>query len=174
MFSKSAVLHTFSQRHLFGVCSLLGCWTVGLLLGFFVTFFVDRTAIYVALGSCSSPVSVLDLLIGAFFPFLLSALAVYVNEFWLLGPILFSKAFALSFCAFLISCISGDAGWLMCTLTLFSGWLCSSPLLHFTLLALYDRTKALNRFPWFLVSHIIFILIDLFYIAPLLSSALAG
>ena len=171
---RFAVLHIFSRRHNFGICSLLGCWTVGLLLGLSFAFFADHSVLSLMRRWIYLPVTIVDLLTGCLFPLLLSAFAVYLNEPWVLGPILGAKAFVFGFCACIICRCFGSAGWLVCSLLLISGWASAALLLYFDLKASSDRTKAMARFPWFAFIAITIALVDIYFVAPILTGALNG
>lgn len=171
---RFAVLHIFSRRHNLGICSLLGCWTVGVLLGVSFAFFADHSVLLMMRGWCYLPASIVDLLIVCFLPLLLSAFAVYLNEPWALFPIAFFKAFAFGICGCLICRSFGTAGWLACSLLQFSGWTSSVLLMYFDLKAVIDRSNALARFPWFAIILLVVALVDLYVVAPVLTGALNG
>ena len=171
---KSAVLQIFSQRHYIGVWSLLGCWIAGLLLGVSFAFLTDQTILLMMCGWCYAPVSIVDLLFGCLFPLLLSAFAVYLNESWTIYPILFLKAFSFGLCGCAICRCFGTAGWLMSGLMQFSGCISSAALLHFALIVSQDRAKGLARLPWFAVLNTAIVLVDIYFIAPILYGALNG
>ena len=105
------------------------CWIAGLVSGASVCLAAGDSLDSLMRGAAARPVSIVSLLGVTVFPFLFSAFAVYISEPWLLLPVSFGEAFALSFVSLGMMQWSGSAGWLVRWLLVFSASL-ASPLVY--------------------------------------------
>ena len=91
----------------------LTAWLSGILLGALIASGADDYLLSVTRQTFGYRVSVIPLLLCAAFPFLIAAIAVLIERYWIFYLLSLVKGFALSFCACLIFCTFGSAGWLV-------------------------------------------------------------
>lgn len=102
------------------ITSLAVTWFFGLLFGIYNAMHASDSLLRMMRGVFLSAVSIQGLLSVVLLPFLLSAFAVYIRQYWLMIPIIFTKALTFAFCACCIDRIFGSAGWLIRSLVIFS------------------------------------------------------
>ena len=101
-------------------CLLPICWFFGLSCGIFLFLYAGTPVVSLMRRAPVASVSIVSLFGIGLIPFLFTAYAVFISELWLLFLICFCKAFLFSFVFTGISVAFSSAGWLMCTLLLFS------------------------------------------------------
>ena len=95
-------------------------WLAGLAGGAFIATGLDETHLLLMRPTSSYGLSIIRQLATVFLPFLFAAYAVSIDKPKLLLVLCFIKAFAFSFCGFLIFRIYNTAGWLVRILMLFT------------------------------------------------------
>lgn len=111
-------------------------WTIGLILGGFLSLSVDTIVSSSMRAAATSSMSIIGFLSVLLLPLVLSAFVVCFSKNCFLVPIAFLKAILFSFVAVGVITSFGTAGWLVSCLLLFSDclvlpllwwfWLCSA------------------------------------------------
>lgn len=151
---------------------LSALWSLGLICGIMAaTGAGNLTSLMHAY--CQSRVSIVSLLIVPLLPFLLSAYAVYFSDFRLLFVLSFLKAFSFGFCAWIVTCAFGGAGWLVRGMLLFTD-LVTLPVLWLYWIRCADgsRLNIRNLCTGCLLWYLVVVLFDYACIAPLLRQIL--
>lgn len=170
---KSTHLNTVSSlcRSVYFIFSL--CWISGLLLGTLVAADFEASVSSLMRTAVFGRVSIISLCATAFFPFLLVGYIVYSKRLRILFLICFCKAFSFSFCAWLVRCSFGTAGWLMQPLLQFTD-VCMVPVFCWFSIRylLGHKSSLLKDGIVYVISGITVIVMDYFFITPFVAKLL--
>jgi hypothetical protein len=108
-------------------------WSLGLILGFYISAKAPTNIYSVMRSSMFGRVSIVWVLISATFPYLVFFVSHSLSKKGILYSFLFLKALIYAYCLGVIFCAFGSAGWLVCTISFFTGTLSSFFFLVFLL-----------------------------------------
>ena len=146
---------------------LLACsWFAGFLSGVITAVSADHSFYSLMRMMPGHPVSIVGLLISVYLPLLFTAVAVCLSYDWLLIPIAFVKALALSLLCSGVFISYGPGGWLAAALLLGSDCLNTGILLWLWFRIIVGNRPVLNQLitSLFVFSAVGFL--DYFYISP--------
>ena len=163
----------FANRRNFRHSVLLFSWLTGLIAGSLSACYSDHSFLSLMHLAPACRVSIVGLLTALLLPFLCSAFAVYISkQHWLLPIISFLKALALSRIGAGVLIAYRSAGWLICSLFLFSDILLS-PILFYYWYHSIDRIRPSAGVSVFcFVSALVIGCFDFRFISPFLVNLL--
>ncbi len=167
MHHTDGILSSACKNHrLFNILLAL-IWILGIILGFYFAFQATVSVSHLMLSVIDSRLSIVGLLFVLIFPLLFVFVVLRLSRPLLVLPVIFTKAFFFSCCVFSVAFASGDAGWLVRWLFIFSDSCSVIVLLWFSFRNMAENREGLRTD--FLISLIISAAIgciDYFLVSP--------